>query len=481
MTYFDPLTTRYASDEMAGVFSEERRLQLERALWLVALHEQSTTTVHTAEGEATTTPAYPVTDEDLQAYKSTFDQVTPWKVAQRERRTRHATRAHLEVWNELAGRQKLHLGMTSSDVTETVAWLQFRLAAQIAGIKWHSIGWKLLQLAERYRSLPCVGRTHNRPAQATTFGRRIAHWAEQAIDAFHQLRRETDGLLNRWPAGAVGTAADTLVYVAPSWYPGASPEPQQGAGATELPHIIEIIHELHQRGLHEAIGHEACHNMNSDVAPSQVHSRVYDSAARQAARAIGMVAAEVAVNLRLLAGLGHVAEGRGPGQIGSSAMPHKNNPRYCEQVHSLNVVLRGFLAMADESGLETWYEGDVSHSAARRVWMPGMWLALDGICNTLWHVLSNLEVDEAAIRDEYLRLAYDLTSGQRVAEWTKLGLGHEEAHARVAAGDDPPTRSEDEAHPFGLAEVQVDMLSAVTRSHLAEPNPAHQIDWRIPA
>jgi adenylosuccinate lyase len=47
-----------------------------------------------------------------------------------------------------------------------------------------------------------------------------------------------------------------------------------------------------------------------------------------------------------MAGHELVTEGFVPGQVGSSAMPHKMNSRSCERVNGLLHVLRGHLTMA---------------------------------------------------------------------------------------------------------------------------------------
>ncbi len=49
-----------------------------------------------------------------------------------------------------------------------------------------------------------------------------------------------------------------------------------------------------------------------------------------------------------MAGNELVTEGFQPGQVGSSAMPHKMNTRSCERVNGFAVLLRGYACMAGE-------------------------------------------------------------------------------------------------------------------------------------
>ena len=80
--------------------------------------------------------------------------------------------------------------------------------------------------------------------------------------------------------------------------------------------------------------------------------------------------ASLATTIRLMAGQELVTEGFVPGQVGSSAMPHKMNTRSAERVNGLSVVVRGYLSMTSELVGDQWNEGDVSCSVVRRV-APG--------------------------------------------------------------------------------------------------------------
>src|SRR5262249_54756438 len=70
----------------------------------------------------------------------------------------------------------------------------------------------------------------------------------------------------------------------------------------------------------------------------------------------------LATTVRLMAGHELATEGFRPGQVGSSAMPHKMNTRSCERINGLAVVIRGYLCMVAELAGDQWNEGDVSCS-----------------------------------------------------------------------------------------------------------------------
>ena len=96
------------------------------------------------------------------------------------------------------------------------------------------------------------------------------------------------------------------------------------------------------------------------------------------------------MTIRLMAGHELATEGFRPGQVGSSAMPHKMNARSCERINGLKVVLGGHLAMVTSLAGAQWNEGDVSCSVVRRVALPDAFFAIDGLFETFLTVLGRL-------------------------------------------------------------------------------------------
>ena len=101
-----------------------------------------------------------------------------------------------------------------------------------------------------------------------------------------------------------------------------------------------------------------------------------------------------------MAGNELVTEGFKPGQVGSSAMPHKMNTRSCERVNGLAVVLRGYASMVGELAGDQWNEGDVSCSVVRRVALPDAFYAADGLFETFLTVLDEFGVFPAVVQRE---------------------------------------------------------------------------------
>ena len=111
----------------------------------------------------------------------------------------------------------------------------------------------------------------------------------------------------------------------------------------------------------------------------------------------------LALTIRLMAGHELATEGFQPGQVGSSAMPHKMNTRSCERINGFEVILRGHLTMVAALAGDQWNEGDVSCSVVRRVALPDAFFAMDGVCETLLSVLRDFGAYPAVIDRELER------------------------------------------------------------------------------
>ena len=143
-----------------------------------------------------------------------------------------------------------------------------------------------------------------------------------------------------------------------------------------------------------------------------------------------------------MAGHELVTEGFKPGQVGSSAMPHKMNTRSCERVNGLTVILRGYASMAGELAGDQWNEGDVSCSVVRRVALPDAFFAFDGLLETMLTVLDEFGAFPAVIARELDRYLPFLATTKVLMAAVRAGVGRETAHevdqgarGRVGAGD----------------------------------------------
>src|SRR4029453_6975053 len=138
--------------------------------------------------------------------------------------------------------------------------------------------------------------------------------------------------------------------------------------------------------------------------------------------------ATLALTIRLMAGHELVTEGFAPGQVGSSAMPHKMNTRSCERGNGLQVVLRGYGSVAAELAGAQWNEGDVFCSVVRRVALPDAFFAIDGQIETFLTVLDEFGAYPAVIQRELDPHLPFLATTRILIAAVRAGMGREAAH-----------------------------------------------------
>jgi adenylosuccinate lyase len=387
----DVLASRYASPEMKLIWSPQHKIVLERELWLAVLKAQRDLGV-------------PVADGAIDTYESVVEDVDLVSIAERERVTRHDVKARIDEFNALAGHQDVHKGMTSRDLTENVEQLQVRRSLELVRDRCVAAMVRLARLAAEHAELVITGRTHNVAAQATTLGKRFATAADELLVAFDRVA----DLLRRYPLrgikGPVGTAQDMLELL--------------GGDAERLAEL--------ERRVARHLGFD--HVLTS---VGQVYPRSLDYDVLSALVQVAAGPSSLATTIRLMAGHQLVTEGFQPGQVGSSAMPHKMNTRSCERVNGLAVVLRGYASMTAELAGAQWNEGDVSCSVVRRVALPGAFFAVDGLFQTFLTVLDELRVYPAVIARELDRYLPFLATTKVLMAAVKAGVGRETAHQAI--------------------------------------------------
>lgn len=391
----DVLANRYASAQMRELWSPERKIVAERQLWLAVLEAQRDLGVDFGDVDP---------DQALADYRAVLEQVDLDSIAEREKVTRHDVKARIEEFNALAGHEQIHKGMTSRDLTENIEQWQVLSSLMLIRSRARTALVRLADLAARYADQPIAGRSHNVAAQVTTLGKRFASAAEELLIAHDRL----DELIARYPArgikGPVGTSQDMLDL---------------------LDGDADKLRELEQR--------VAAHLGFNQVLTStgQVYPRSLDFDAVTALSQITAGPSSLATTIRLMAGQELVTEGFRPGQVGSSAMPHKMNTRSCERVNGLAVISRGFVSMVGELAGDQWNEGDVSCSVVRRVALPGACNAVDGMFETFLSVLEDFGAFPAVIGAELNRYLPFLTTTKVLMAAVRRGVGREQAHEAI--------------------------------------------------
>jgi adenylosuccinate lyase len=389
------LAGRYASEAMATLWSPAAKVVLERRLWLAVLRAQAALGVDVPDGAIAEYQA--VVDRGL-------DAVDLDSIAARERVTRHDVKARIEEFAALAGHEQIHKGMTSRDLTENVEQLQVRSSIAVIRTKVLAVLSRLARRAAEYDSLVMAGRSHNVAAQATTLGKRFATTADELLVALGRL----DDLAARYPLrgikGPVGTAQDMLDLL--------------DGDAGKLDRLeAQVAEHLGFATVLTSVG--------------QVYPRSLDWDVLSALVQVAAAPSSLAKTIRLMAGNELVTEGFKPGQVGSSAMPHKMNTRSAERINGFAVILRGYAAMAGELAGDQWNEGDVSCSVVRRVALPDSFFALDGLLETTLTVLDEFGAFPAVIERELDRYLPFLATTKVLMAAVRAGVGREAAHEAI--------------------------------------------------
>ena len=280
--------------------------------------------------------------EDVAAVRERAAVPSPERVAEIERVTDHDTAAFVDaVAQELgpAGRW-FHYGLTSSDVVDTGLALQIQDAGRLILEGIDRAVAAVVARAEEHRHTICIGRTHGIHAEPTTFGWKLAGWA-------FELDRGRERVARALEANRVGQLSGTV-----------------GTYAQVEPEVERI----------------ACDRLGLEPDPLSTQVIARD----RHAELLGALALCATSLERFSTEIRHLArtevreaeEPFGKGAKGSSAMPHKRNPKVAERICGLARVVRAGAIVGLEN-MPLWHERDISQSSAERVVVPDAFLALD--------------------------------------------------------------------------------------------------------
>lgn len=388
---YNVLANRYASASLVSIWSPENKIIAERKLWIAVMKAQKSLGVD-------------IPHEAIESYEKHIEDVDLHSITEREKVTRHDVKARIEEFNDLAGYEHIHKGMTSRDLTENVEQLQIIQSLQHIRSRAVTIAARLAELALTYRNSVMTGRSHNIAAQATTLGKRFASAAEEVLLNIKTL----DGIIAQYPLrgikGPMGTSQDMLDLFGDDSHKLASAEKA-------------IARHLGFETVLDSVG--------------QIYPRSLDYTVLSALVGFGAGPSSLAHTIRLMAGHELVTEGFAQGQVGSSAMPHKMNTRSCERVNGLQVILRGYASMAAELSGAQWNEGDVFCSVVRRVALPDAFFAADGLVETFLTVLEEFGAFEQIIGTELQRFLPFLATTKILMAAVQAGAGREQAHEAI--------------------------------------------------
>jgi adenylosuccinate lyase len=282
---------------------------------------------------------------------------TPERVAEIEQTTDHDLAAFVDAVAEQLGPEGrwVHYGLTSSDVLDTALALQIRDAGALVLEGVDRALHAVVRRADEHRRTICIGRSHGIHAEPTTFGWKLAGWAFELDRTRVRLERALDGCRVGQFSGTVGT------------YAAIDPE-------------VERL---------------ACERLGLDPEPVSTQVIARDRHAELLA-ALALCASSLdrfATEIRHLARteVREVEEPFRAGMKGSSAMPHKRNPKVAERISGLARIVRA-AALVGFENVPLWHERDISHSSAERVVLPDAFLAVDYMLDRFCWVVDGLVV-----------------------------------------------------------------------------------------
>ncbi len=389
----NPLYERYASRAMGEIFSAAHRFHWWRELWILL-------------AEAQHELGLPIRAEQLTTLRRAAATLDLARVAELERETRHDVVAHLRHFAELAGEAGgiLHLGATSAFITDNTDVLLAREALDLVRRRTVGVLRHLVAFARSTRDVPTLAYTHFQPAQLTTVGKRACLWLQDFLLDLTEIQHRLGQLRCRGVKGTTGTQASFLTLFA--------------GDHQKVRQLDELV--AHRLGFSAAF-----------PVTGQTYPRKQDSQVLQNLAGIAESCHKMGTDLRLLQGVGELAEPFDSGQVGSSAMAYKRNPVRAERMCGLarrlvTDALNGALNSATQ-----WLERSLDDSANRRLVLPDAFLCADAILLLAGHLAAGLELRREVIRGRVERQLPFMATETCLMEATLRGGDRQELHERL--------------------------------------------------
>lgn len=315
----------------------------------------------------------------------------------------HDLIAFLKAWQVGADPDRwrlVHHGLTSSDVVDTALSVAMRDSAELIRVASIRLFNELWSHGNEHLRTIRVARTHGMPAEVSSWGLLIRDVAEAADRARRSLEHSRHQLPGCKMSGPVGTYAE---------HP---PEFE-----------AKVAHVL---------------GLQPEGSATQVIGR--DRIAGYASACVGIlgVVERLAVDVRLAAARGQVAEGRA---VTSSAMPQKRNPVLSEQLCGLARLARGLLAPI-QADVALWEERDISHSSVERTALPDLMAVTEYALRAAAELVRGLRVDADAMMDEVQDEYVDLIKHWALCRLVEQGVDRWQAHSDLASVTDLEEASE---------------------------------------
>ena len=388
--YESPLSSRYASEYMLHLFSQDVRYQTWRKLWVSLAKAEHKLGLNITQEQV----------DELEAHITDIDYAV---AAEREKQVRHDVMAHVYAYGQVAPSAAgiIHLGATSCYVTDNADIVIYRDGLIYLKGELKKVLANLRDFAETYKAMPTLGYTHSQPAQLVTVGKRATLWMQDLVSDLEELDFVIDNMRFLGCRGTTGTEASFL-------------ELFDGDTAK--------IDEMNQM-ISEDFGFTKRFAVCGQTYPRKLDSRILNVLS-----SIAQSCYRMANDIRLLQHDRQVEEPFEKNQIGSSAMPYKRNPMRCERICSLSRYLMADALNAPMTASTQWLERTLDDSANRRISLPEGFLCADAVLRLAQNVTDGLHVNEKIVDRTVREYLPFMTSENLMMEGVKRGGDRQELH-----------------------------------------------------
>lgn len=391
--YNNPLTTRYASEEMQRAFSDEKRFKLWRKLWIALAQSEMELGLN-------------ITQEQVDEMKKYAEEIDYELAAKFEKEVRHDVMAHVNAYGAYAKKAMpiIHLGATSCFVDCNSEAIMMDEALDIVLKKLVNVMDKLKKFALEYKDLPTLGFTHLQPAQLTTVGKRATLWLQDLKLDYDNLIHAKATIRLRGVKGTTGTQASFMELF----------------GGDE-----EKVKALEKKVV-EKLGYDKVYGVTGQTYPRKLDYNILCVLSQ-----IAQSAYKFSNDIRILQNMKEIEEPFAKNQIGSSAMAYKRNPMRSERMGSLARYMLSLPINSAITASTQWFERTLDDSANRRIVIAQAFLTIDAVLNLYMDVAENLVVyDKVIAKHIRAELPFMATENIMMA-CVKAGGNRQELHKRI--------------------------------------------------
>ena len=388
--YESPLSSRYASDYMLHLFSQQKRIETWRKLWIsLAKAEHSL--------------GLPITEKQIEELEAHITDIDFACAAAREKEVRHDVMAHVYTYGKAAPSAAgiIHLGATSCYITDNADIVLYRDGLKYLRGELLKVIANLSRFAETYKAMPTLGYTHYQPAQLVTVGKRATLWMQDFVSDLVELDFVVETMKFLGCRGTTGTEASFL-------------ELFDGDTAK--------IDEMNRR-ISADFGFSQCFDVCGQTYPRKLDSRILNCLS-----SIAQSCYRMANDIRLLQHDRQVEEPFEKNQIGSSAMAYKRNPMRSERICSLSRYLMADALNAPMTASTQWLERTLDDSANRRISMPEGFLCADAVLRLAQNVTDGLHVNEKIVEKTVREYLPFIATENLMMEGVKHGGDRQQLH-----------------------------------------------------